>query len=158
VNEKDQRCLGCIKKIVRMLKNLKADSDNPSSISVNSYEIAGLVYHFEEQPISFSFYQELALIAATRQQLDRMIDNKQWTMGLITPDGIRKIIDSEAKFESLKLLRAEVNDLQGNLGWPIVRRFVLWETHGFINTKYTEYRDSDVDGASTINPAYLIRL
>ncbi|MFM5270044.1 hypothetical protein ACEUAK_06870 [Aeromonas veronii] len=115
VNEKDQRCLGCIKKIVRMLKNLKADCDNPSSISVNSYEIAGLVYHFEEQPISFSFYQELALIAATRQQLDRMIDNKQWTMGLITPDGIRKIIDSEEKFESLKLLRAEVNDLLKNL-------------------------------------------
>ena len=36
-------------------------------------------------------------------------------MGLITPDGIRKIIDSEAKFESLKLLRAEVNDLLKNL-------------------------------------------
>lgn len=27
---------------------------------------------------------------------------------------------------------------------------MLWETHGFINT---EYRDSDVDGASTINSA-----
>ncbi|PYC29594.1 hypothetical protein DMO17_02545 [Aquipseudomonas alcaligenes] len=115
VSEKDRRCNGGAKKIIRMLKNLKADSDTPSSIAVNSYEIAGLVYHFEDQPISLPVYRELALVAATRQQLDRMIANKHWTMGLDTPDGIRKIIDSEVKFNSLSLLRAEVNELAKNL-------------------------------------------
>ncbi|POA74908.1 hypothetical protein [Pseudomonas sp. GW531-T4] len=123
VNEKDRRCNGGAKKIIRMLKNLKADSDNPSLISVNSYEIAGLVYHFEDQPISLPVYRELALVAATKQQLDRMIDNKLWTMGLTTPDGIRKIIDSEAKFNSLKLLQAEVNELVKNLAIELTRRY-----------------------------------
>jgi hypothetical protein len=122
VHEKDRRCSGGPKKIIRMLKNLKADSDNPSSILVNSYEIAGLVYHFEELPISLPVYRDLALVAATKQQLDRLINNKLWTMGLTTPDGIRKIIDSEAKFESLKLLRNEVNELAKNLAVELTRR------------------------------------
>ncbi|MBI6705125.1 hypothetical protein YA0089_22580 [Pseudomonas viridiflava] len=43
-------------------------------------------------------------------------------MGLTTPDGIRKIIDSEAKFESLKLLRNEVNELAKNLAVELTRR------------------------------------
>lgn len=121
VSEKDRRCNGGAKKIIRMLKNLKSDSDNPSSIAVNSYEIAGLVYHFEDAPISLPVYRELALVAAASQQLDRMIANKQWTMGLDTPDGIRKIIDSEAKFNSLSLLRAEVNELAKNLAIELTR-------------------------------------
>lgn len=121
VSEKDSRCNGGAKKIIRMLKNLKADCDNPSSISVNSYEIAGLVYHFEESQISLPVYRELALVAAARQQLDRMINNKQWTMELMTPDEIRRIIDSEAKFDSLRLLRAEVDELAKNLAIELTR-------------------------------------
>ncbi|WP_122559193.1 hypothetical protein [Pseudomonas viridiflava] len=122
INEKDRRCYGGAKRIIRMLKNLKADSDNPSAISVNSYEIAGLVYHFEDEPISLPAYRELALVAATKQQLDRMIAYKDWTMSLVTPDGIRKIIESEAKFESLKLLRVEVHDLAKNLAIELSKR------------------------------------
>lgn len=124
LNEKDLRCNGGAKKIVRMLKSLKADSDNPSSISVNSYEIAGLVYNFEDQPISLPIYRDLALVASTKQQLDRMITHKEWTMSLETPDGIRKIIDSAEKFESLKLLRAEVQELARNLASELTRR--IW--------------------------------
>ncbi|MBH3459000.1 hypothetical protein I5L60_04445 [Pseudomonas putida] len=43
-------------------------------------------------------------------------------MSLVTPDGIRKIVETEAKFESLKLLRAEVNDLAKNLAIELSRR------------------------------------
>ena len=123
VDEKNRRSNGGAKKVIRMLKNLKADSDNPSSISVNSYEIAGLVYHFEDQPISLPAYRELALVAATKQQLERMINNKLWTMGLTTPDGIRKIIESEEKFNSLKLLQAEVDDLAKKLAIELTGRY-----------------------------------
>lgn len=115
VNQKDGRTRGGVKKIIRMLKNLKADSDHPSAILVNSYEIAGLVYHFETMPISVPAYNELALVAATKMQLQYLIDDKHRTMGLYTPDGVRKIIDSEEKFTSLNLLQAEVNELAKNL-------------------------------------------
>ena len=124
VNQKDGRTGGGAKKVIRMLKNLKADSDNPSAILVNSYEIAGLVYHFENMPISVPVYNELALVAATKIQLQRFIDNKYWAMGLDTPDGIRKIIDSEAKFNSLKFLQAEVTELAKNLAIELTSR--IW--------------------------------
>lgn len=139
VSEKDRRCNGGAKKIIRMLKNLKADCDNPSSIAVNSYEIAGLAYHFEDGPISLPVYRELALVAVTKQQLDRMINNKQWTMALTTPDGIRKIIDSEAKFDSLRLLRAEVNELAKNLAIELTRE--IWV--------------SDSDAIRVLNESYV---
>jgi hypothetical protein len=127
INDKERRTGGGAKKVIRMLKNLKADSDNPSAILVNSYEIAGLVYHFEDPPILVPGYNELALVAATTQQLSRLIDNKLWTMGLITPDGIRKIVDSEAKFNSLKLLREEVNGLAKNLAVELTSRYWIDE-------------------------------
>ncbi|WP_262384143.1 hypothetical protein [Pseudomonas fragi] len=123
INHKDARTSGGAKKIIRMLKNLKADSDNPSTMLVNSYEIAGLVYHFEDGPISLPGYNELALVAVAKQQLTRFIDNKRWTMELMTPDGIRKIIDSEEKFNSIKLLRNEVSELGRNLAIELTSRY-----------------------------------
>lgn len=127
LNEKDQRTNGGAKKIIRMLKNMKADSDNASRILVNSYEIAGLVYHFEDALINVPVYNELALVAVTKQQLSRIVENKIWAMGLNTPDGIRKIIDSEEKFNSLRFLQAEVDDLARNLAVELTSRYWLDE-------------------------------
>ncbi len=127
INEKDRRTNGGAKKIIRMLKNLKADSDNASEILVNSYEIAGLVYHFEDSPIRVPVYNELALVVAAKQLLSRMIANKIWTMGLTTPDGIRKIIESEEKFNSLRFLQNEVDDLVRNLAIELTSRYWLDE-------------------------------
>lgn len=123
INQKEAATRGGAKKIIRMLKNLKADSDNPSTILVNSYEIAGLVFHFEDAQMSVPAYNELALVAVAKQQLTRIIDNKHWAMGLITPDGIRKIIDSEEKFKSLALLRDEVSELGKNLAVELTSRY-----------------------------------
>jgi hypothetical protein len=123
INQKEASTRGGAKKIIRMLKNLKADSDNPSAILVNSYEIAGLVYHFDDAPLSVPGYNELALVAVAKQQLTRLIDNKHWTISLVTPDGIRKIIDSEEKFKSIKLLRDEVSELGRNLAIELTSRY-----------------------------------
>lgn len=123
VNNKDSRTIGGAKKVIRMLKNLKADSDRSQEILVNSYEIAGLVCHFDDASIAVPAYNELALVAAAKVQLQRFIDNKHWTMALDTPDGIRKIIDSEEKFNSLKLLQSEVNELAKNLAIELTSRY-----------------------------------
>ncbi|NNA87243.1 hypothetical protein HBN81_10655 [Pseudomonas fragi] len=41
----------------------------------------------------------------------------------MTPDGIRKIIDSEEKFNSIKLLRNEVSELGRNLAIELTSRY-----------------------------------
>ncbi len=139
INEKDRRTSGGAKKTIRMLKNLKADSDNPSRILINSYEIAGLVNYFEDSSINIPIYNELALIAATKQQLSRMIEDKNKTMSLVTPDGIRKIINSEEKFNSLRFLKEEVDELAKNLATELTSRYWLneLETIDTLKKSYT---------------------
>ncbi|WP_122223805.1 hypothetical protein [Pseudomonas syringae group genomosp. 3] len=117
INQKDRRTCGGTKKIIRLLKSLKADSDNPAAILVSGYDIAGLVYHFEEALMSVPVCDELTLVAVAKQQLARIIESKLWSMGLTTPDGVRRIIDSEEKFKSIRLLWDEVNDLGKKLGY-----------------------------------------
>lgn len=117
INQKEERTCGGTKKIIRMLKSLKADSDNPSAILVSGYDIAGLVYHFEEALMSVPVRDELTLVAVAQQQLTRIIESKLWSLSLTTPDGVRRIIDSEEKFKSIQLLWDEVNELGKKLGY-----------------------------------------
>jgi len=139
INEKDRYTRGGAKKVIRMLKNLKADSDNPSRILTNSYEIAGLVYYFDDLSINIPAYNELSLIAATKQQLSRMIENKSQTMNLTTPDGIRKVVNSEEKFNSLIFLKEEVDELAKNLAIELTSRYWLndFETIDTLQKSYT---------------------
>jgi hypothetical protein len=41
----------------------------------------------------------------------------------MTPDGVRKIIDSEEKFKSINLLRDEVSELGRNLAVELASRY-----------------------------------
>ncbi|MBD8256526.1 hypothetical protein IFT96_14225 [Pseudomonas fluorescens] len=41
----------------------------------------------------------------------------------MTPDGIRRIIDSEEKFKSLNLLRDEISELGKNLAIELTSRY-----------------------------------
>lgn len=127
VTTKDLLTSGGAKKIIRMLKNLKADSEHSDSIKINSYELAGLVYHFDSSNITVPRWNELSLIAATKSELAKMLNNKEKTMSLVTPDEIRRIIDSEEKYYSLALLFLEVHTLAENLARELSQNFILNE-------------------------------
>lgn len=111
IQSKDDVTLGNTKKIIRLLKTLVADYDEGAPIELSSYDIASLVWHFENAPLLVHNWNELALLWVTKANLDSMVANENQTKDLITPDGTRKIIDKEAKFLSLIRLRNEVNDL-----------------------------------------------
>jgi hypothetical protein len=85
INDKNVRTWGGTKKVIRLLKNLKNDSDYASLITLSSYDIASLVWHFPDTSLQ--------------------------VMKLQTPDGTRKVIDSSEKFTGLLLLSLEVDQL-----------------------------------------------
>lgn len=116
IQSKDDVTLGNTKKIIRLLKTLVADYQEGMAIELSSYDIASLVWHFENTPLLIQNWNELALLWVTKTNLDSMISNENRTKNLITPDGTRKIIDKEAKFVSLIKLRNEVNDLVAEVG------------------------------------------
>lgn len=111
INAKDIGTWGGTKKTIRLLKNLKSDSDFDSLISLSSYDIASLVWHFPDSSLQVVDSKELALLAAAKLHLTWCAANKAAVMELPTPDGTRKIIDSDAKFVGLQLLSLEVDQL-----------------------------------------------
>jgi hypothetical protein len=111
INDKDIGTLGGTKKAIRLLKNLKNDSDYSSLISLSSYDIASLVWHFPDSSLQVIDAKEPALLAATKLHLNWCAANKAAVMNLQTPDGTRTIIDSDTKFIGLQLLSLEVDQL-----------------------------------------------
>lgn len=111
INDKDISTWGGTKKAIRLLKNLKSDSDYANLIQISSYDIASLVWHFPVSSLQVIPSNELALLAACKLHLNWCAANKAGVMELQTPDGTRKIIDSDAKFLQLRLLSFEVEQL-----------------------------------------------
>lgn len=111
INDKDLVTWGGTKKTIRLLKNLKSDSDYRSLISLSSYDIASLVWHFPNTSLQVINAKELSLLASARLHLAWCAANKASVMKLQTPDGTRKIIDSDAKFLGLQLMSLEVDQL-----------------------------------------------
>jgi hypothetical protein len=70
-----------------------------------------LVWHFPDASLQVIDAKELALLATAKLHLTWCAANKTAVMDLQTPDGTRKIIDSDAKFLSLQLLSLEVDQL-----------------------------------------------
>jgi len=111
INDKNVRTWGGTKKVIRLLKNLKNDSDYASLITLSSYDIASLVWHFPDTSLQVVDVRDLSLLAATKLHLNWCAANKAEVMKLQTPDGTRKVIDSSEKFTGLLLLSLEVDQL-----------------------------------------------
>jgi hypothetical protein len=109
IDERDARSNGGAKKLIRLLKNIRKDSSR--SIGLTSYDIAALVWHFDDQAINKPYYLELSLVAEAQRYLQAMVANPEFTKTLNVPDLSRKIIDSPEKFTALTILKSEVDDL-----------------------------------------------
>jgi hypothetical protein len=111
IHQKDLETRGGTKKAIRLLKNVKEDSGYGNAISLSSYDIAGLVWHFDSAALTAYPWAELSILATLRRGFETLTANKAHCMALKTPDNSRCIIDSEAKFASLLLLHQELDSL-----------------------------------------------
>nr|WP_315483238.1 hypothetical protein [uncultured Undibacterium sp.] len=117
---KDISTMGGAKKAIRLLKTLKADSEKSESITLNSYDIASLVWHMDQSILSVYQWQELSLLANLQNALSHYIYNKEALMRLRTPDNTRCIINSEDKFNALVILFLEFITLSEAVGREIM--------------------------------------
>jgi hypothetical protein len=109
IHQKDKITQGGTKKVIRLLKNVKNDCYR--EIELSTYDITSLVWHMPNEKLNLSTESELGLLANVQKYLDLLCRNKEYTKGLDTPDGSRKIIDSDEKFEWLSELSFEVNEM-----------------------------------------------
>jgi hypothetical protein len=135
IDEKDRASNGGAKKVIRLLKNLRADSDFSSGIDLNSYEIAGLVWHFRTIDLTVYPWNELALLWVTKLNLDNFVGNRQQTMQLMTPDNTRRILDTDPKFSALAILSLEVDQLVEK----VVEELGIEKTYAVMEKRMKEY-------------------
>jgi hypothetical protein len=118
INDMNDLYSGNLKRVIRLLKNIKEDSDEQSKSVMNdlsSYDIASLAYNMNSE-LSCPRYYELGLILKARDYFLKISANR-CAKGkvLITPDGSRRVVDSVEKENALIFLAYELNSLYSSI-------------------------------------------
>jgi hypothetical protein len=110
VKAKNALVNGGLAKLVRILKTLKVDADY--EINLSSFEITSIVYAMENYSLNKPKYQELLLLNEGSRQLDKVITDKLYREGLMSPNGKESVFGtSETKIVELKKLKLELDEL-----------------------------------------------
>jgi hypothetical protein len=112
VHDRDTATLGGLKKAIRLAKNVKNDAENEASASkLPSFDIAGLLYHADQNALRIGYQYELAVLRETQRFLDWCYHNKAAAAQFRTPDGSRCVLDTQAKFDALTTISIEMDKL-----------------------------------------------
>lgn len=113
VHDRDQNeAGGGLKKAIRLCKNVKNDAmEDGKTVNLPSFDLAGIMYHASQAALRTGVFYELAILAETQRFLDHLWQNKEYARTLLVPDESRRIFDTEAKFDGLLTLSAEMDEL-----------------------------------------------
>lgn len=109
VKDKCDANSGGLRKVIRLLKNLRSDATK--DINISSYDITSIAYHMSPTELSVPFGVDLLLVERARNHLKFIIDNQYYRDLLYVPNGSRKIYDSPEKLQQTISLHAEVSQL-----------------------------------------------
>ena len=112
VDEYDKITGGGLKKAIRLCKNTKNDAiEEGRKIAFPSFDIAATMYHADLAALRIGVVYELAVLAETQRFLDELYHNEAKAKSLRVPDGSRLIFDTEEKYQGLKTLSYEMDQL-----------------------------------------------
>lgn len=100
---------GGTKMAIRLMKNIKNDSDQ--DIDISSYELASLGWNCPTSYVTVHPGFDLVVLAGLEQFLRELASDYDRAMKLRTPDGSRNVLESVSKFASLIRLSQEVSAL-----------------------------------------------
>lgn len=109
INAKEVRTGGGCKKAIRLLKNMKEDSD--TAIPLSSFNIMSLVYAMPDSQLMHSFYHEGKIVAALQTWFSALSQDEKYLRGLDTVDGSRKIVQSATDVAAVSQMAEELNTL-----------------------------------------------
>jgi hypothetical protein len=112
INERSSLTVGRLKKMIRFLKNLKADSDH--EIKLSSFDINAICYDIDiNKYINKSFYE---LVPVLLSQLKSLSENKEHSDRVKSVDGNEDIFKNKPeKLEALRKVMIEVNSVLTDL-------------------------------------------
>jgi hypothetical protein len=112
VSTRDAQAAGGLRKAIRLVKNVKNDAVNQDGASkLPSFDIAALLYHADVGTLALGRTHELAVLYEAQRFIDWCWSNKEISRQLRTPDGLRPVLNTEAKFEGLLTVSCELDAL-----------------------------------------------
>jgi hypothetical protein len=109
VQDKCNAASGALRKIIRLLKNLKYDAD--TKIDLASYDIAAIAWNMTETQLFVPYGVDLLLVERARACLEIVTSSEQYRNSLWVPDGSRKIFDRPEKISATRQLGSEIDRL-----------------------------------------------
>lgn len=125
LNKRDNEVNGRLKKMIRFLKSIKADSDNSDQISLSSFDIASICYNIEVFNYDSKPYFEL--VEVLLNEFKKIIDNQFYRDGIRSIDNTESIFkDKPKKIKGAILLYREIKSVHDDLTQNLIeKRFVL---------------------------------
>tara|TARA_R110002073_G_scaffold80260_1_gene193364 strand:- start:4871 stop:6022 length:1152 start_codon:yes stop_codon:yes gene_type:complete len=122
VHQRDIAVFGGMRKVARLMKSLKYDSDN--HVTLSSYDIAGIAYAIPDSSLIAPRELQLQLLYRLKQFLDQLAEDEPLRNSLIVPDGTRRVFcDGHANLDRLKAMQDEVDDLVKAVAMDLNRSF-----------------------------------
>lgn len=114
LNARDQRFHDNLKKVIRLLKNVRSDSDG--KIDFSSFDIAGIAYHMPDVYLNITPHFPLPLSFNSQLWIKYLLDNESYRKSLYVVDGTRKIFDDDQKkMKELSKIYSELSELNGEI-------------------------------------------
>jgi hypothetical protein len=134
IEDKCNKTLGGLRKAIRLCKNVKADAvEEGTLIDFPSFDIAATIYHADNTELILGNSYELRILAETQRFLDYLYHNPTYAMSLKVPDDSRAIFDTQRKYEGMKRLSMEMDEL--------LRKVTLEQAPQFGSNYLFEMRD-----------------
>jgi hypothetical protein len=126
INNKDLQVQGNLKKLIRLLKTVKADAEY--EINLSSFEISSCLYNIPNQDLYLLEEFQLRLLPIASQQLNNLITDDNYRQNLLSPNGKETVFkNSENKVLELKKLKREIDELVEDLKEELLKSKLLFE-------------------------------
>lgn len=123
VEEKDSRCLGGLRRAARLMKSLKADSDQ--KVMLSSYDIASIAYNIPDAHLSFQPPLELSILDSCRNYCVSLKRDQLARDTISVPNGTRTVFCAVgASVEQLDNMIRELEQLITDIARDVQRPFI----------------------------------
>lgn len=127
VNYKGDTTNDGARKGIRLLKNLKADSDE--KIDLSSFHLTTIVHSIENNLLNYNFGNEIAIAKAISDKMNILINDPQTRNSVESPNGTETPLTDEKVVPEMKKLKEDLDtliiDTAKELNSPTVRRILL---------------------------------
>ncbi|MDI1255392.1 MAG: hypothetical protein PSV16_04765 [Flavobacterium sp.] len=109
VNHKGDTTFDGSRRGIRLLKNLKADSD--PKICLSSFHLTTIVHSIESVLINYSNGEELKIAQEISKELQKLIDSSTYRKSVTSPNGLENPLEDDSLLPELKKLKADLDSL-----------------------------------------------